>query len=257
MWCNFRNENQNLKRKCYKFVGLRKPPQIASGTNYENYLLTQWKNIIDEQARRRFQQQRQKQQFAFSNDGDSLTEEMSRPDFTYKLPVQYSSFGSEDEIPFAVGPGHPKFYDKIPNTNKDPAKTEQMMSYKNVLNSENDPVHLTSDGILSYKVKAPMNVNPKIIPYDDALNADTDNSYEMTNSQDVLTREDVEKLLENLERKGQGKAILNGLQPFTQSQSDVAKKPVDLNSAWVIAVIAGVSAAFTVGLLAIGIGWYT
>lgn len=180
---------------------------------------------------------------------------MSGPGFTYKLPVQYSSFGSEDEIPFAVGPGHPKFYEKIPNTNKEPAKTgQQMPTYKSVLNSENDPVHLTSDGIPSYKVKAPMNVNPKIIPYDDT---DTDNSYEMSNSQDVLTREDLKKLFENLERKGQGKAILNGLQPFTQLQNDVAKKPVDLNSAWVIAVIAGVSAAFTVGLLAIGIGWYT
>lgn len=110
-----------------------------------------------------------------------------------------------------------------------------------------------------------MNINPKIIPYDYAVNAvvaDTDsadNSYEQSKSQDVLTREDIKKLVENLQRKGQGKAIVNVLQPFTQSmqQNDVAKKPVDLNSAWVIAVIAGVSAAFTVGLLAIGIGWYT
>lgn len=237
-------------------LGLRKPPQLASGTNYENYLLAQWKNIIDEQARRRFQQQRQKQQFSYSN-GDSLTDEASGPGFTYKLPVQYSSFGNEDEVPFAVGPSHPKFYEKIANTNADATKTEPVLTYKNVLNSENDPVHLTSDGIPSYKVKAPMNVNPKIIPYDEALNADLDNSYEMSKSQDVLTREDLQKLFESLQRKGQGKAIVNVLQPLTQSQNDVAKKPVDLNSAWVIAVIAGVSAAFTVGLLAIGIGWYT
>lgn len=204
--------------------------------------------------------QRQKQPFSFSN-GDSLTDdEVSGPGFTYKLPIQYSSYGSDDEIPFAVGPGHPKFYEKLPNQHPNTdttSKTEPVLTYKNVLNSENDPVHLTSDGIPSYKVKAPMNVNPKIIPYDEALNADLDNSYEMSKSQDILTREDLKKLFENLERKGQGKAIVNVLQPFTQTQSDVAKKPVDLNSAWVIAVIAGVSAAFTVGLLAIGIGWYT
>lgn len=216
-----------------------------------------WKNIIDEQARRRFQQQRQKQQFPFANDDDTVTDEISGPDFTYKLPMQYSSFGNENEKPFAYGPNHPKFYEKIPPVNKNSAKIETIHTYKNVLNSEIDPVHLTSDGIPSYKIKAPMNVNPKIIPYDEALNADVDDSYEMSKSQDVLTREDLKKLFENLQRKGQGKAIVNVLQPFTQSQNDVAKKPVDLNSAWVIAVIAGVSAAFTVGLLAIGIGWYT
>lgn len=234
-------------------TGLRKPPQ-SSGSNYENYILTQWKNIIDEQARRRFQQERQQQQFPYSN-GDSLTDEVSGPGFTYKLP--FSSYTSDDEIPFAVGPSHPKFYEKIGNTVKDASKTDPMLTYKNALNSENDPVHLTSDGIPSYKVKAPMNVNPKIIPYKDALNADSENSYEMSKSEDVLTREDLKKLFENLQRKGHGNAIVNMLQPSIQSQNDVAKKPVDLNSAWVIAVIAGVSAAFTVGLLAIGIGWYT
>lgn len=266
------------------YAGLRKPPQqITASTNYEDYILSQWKNIIDEQARRRFQQQRQKQkQFAYANGDDSdangnsehdaLTDDVSGPGFTYKLPVHYSSFGNE----FAVGPENPKFYEKNPNTERVMAEAAAaaaatlaeggslsksdapMLTYRNVLNSEADSVHLNSDGIPTYKVKAPMNINPKIIPYDYA--SDTiDNSYEQSKSQDVLTREDIQKLVENLQRNGQGKAIVNVLQPFTQSmqQNDVAKKPVDLNSAWVVAVIAGVSAALTVGLLAIGIGWYT
>lgn len=215
-----------------------------------------WKNFVDEQARRRLQQQRQQQQYSYSNN-EPQTNDGAGPGFTYKLPVQYQSFGNDDEIPFAYGPGHPKFYEKIGNTIKDPIKTDPVLTYKNVLSSENDPVHLTSDGIPSFKVKPPMNVNPKIIPYEDDLNDDIENSYEMSKSKDVLTREDLKKLFENLERKGQGKAIVNMLPSFSQSQNDVAKKPVDLNSAWVIAVIAGVSAAFTVGLLAIGIGWYT
>lgn len=245
-WCFF----------CFILLGLRKAPPMSSGSNYENYILAQWKNIIDEQARRRFQQERQQQQFAYSN-GDSLTDEVSGPGFTYKLPVHYSLYGTDDEIPFAVGPSHPKFYEKIGNTVQEPTKTDPLLTYKTVLNAENDPVHLTSDGIPSYKVKAPMNINPKIIPYEDALNEDIENSYEKSKSEDVLMREDLKKLFENLQRKGQGHAIVNLLQPSIQSQNDVAKKPVDLNSAWVIAVIAGVSAAFTVGLLAIGIGWYT
>lgn len=258
--------------------------------------MSQWKNIIDEQARRRFQQERQKQQqFAYANgedsdangntDRDSLTDDMSGPGFTYKLPVHYPSFDSYDENAFAVGPEHPKFYEKNPNTERVMAKAAaaaaaaaatlaeggsltksdaSMLTYRNVLNSEADSVHLNSDGIPTYKVKAPMNISPKIIPYDySAINlADSDsadNSYEQSKSQNVLTREDLQKLVENLQLKGQGEAIVNVLQPYTQSmqQNDVAKKPVDLNSAWVVAVIAGVSAALTVGLLAIGIGWYT
>lgn len=240
-------------------LGLRKPPQLPSGSSYENYLLAQWKemkNIIDEQARRRFQQERQQQQqYSFPNN-EQLADEVSGPGFTYRLPIQYSPFTNDEEPPFAVGPGHPKFYEKIGHPIKDStAKSEPVFTYKNVLGSENEPVHLTSDGIF-HKVKAPMNVNPKIIPNDDT-DTDTENTYDISKSKDVLTREDLKKLFENLEQKGQGKAIVNVLQPFTQSQNDVAKKPVDLNSAWVIGVIAGVSAAFTVGLLAIGIGWYT
>lgn len=254
-------EREREKKNVFFFLpGLRKqPPQMSPGSSYENYLLASlnWKNIIDEQARRRFQQQRQQQQYSYSNN-EQLTDEGSGPGFTYQLPVQYPPFSSnDDDVPFAIGPGHPKFYEKVGSSIKDSVKSDAVLTYKNVLGAENDPVHLTSDGIPSYKVKAPMNVNPKIIPFDDASNVDIENSYEMSKSKDILTREDLKKLFENLERKGQGKTIANMLPPFTQSQNDVAKKPVDLNSAWVIGVIAGVSAAFTVGLLAIGIGWYT
>lgn len=161
------------------FTGLRKPPQqIPSSTNFEDYFLSQWKNIIDEQARRRFQQQRQRQQqFAYAANGDtdgdgdatgninhdslSLTDDVSGPGFTYKLPAHYSSFGNnEDEVPFAVGPSHPKFYEKNPNTERTMSAAaasatlaeggsllksgdSNMLTYKNVLNSDADPiVHL-------------------------------------------------------------------------------------------------------------------
>lgn len=151
-------------------AGLRKPPQqIPSSTNYEEYIFSQWKNIIDEQARRRLQAQRQRQQqFAYAANGDdgdsdangSLTDDMSGPGFTYKLPAQYSSFGNDDDVPFAVGPSHPKFYEKNPNTDRTMSAAAaaatlaeggslmkpsdaNMLSYKNVLNSDADSiVHL-------------------------------------------------------------------------------------------------------------------
>lgn len=240
------------------YPGLRRPPQISSNiapnSNYENYLLANLA-IITEQARRRFQERQQQQQYSFQNNNEQLTDEGSGPGFTYKLPIQYSPFSSEnDDVPFAIGPGHPNFYEKNGNSFKDSIKSNPIITYKNVLSTENDPVHLTSDGIPSLKVKAPMNVNPKILT-DNLDDVDTENTYgSLSNSRDVITREDLAKLLENSERNGQGKAIVNVPK---SSNNEVAKKPVDLNSAWVIAVIAGVSAAFTVGLLAIGIGWYT
>lgn len=201
------------------------------------------KSIIDDQARRRFQQERHQQHFSYPNVDER---EMTGPAFTFKLPMQ--PFGNVDEIPFAFGPSHPKFYEK------NPTPTDNVLTYRKALSTDSDLVHFNSDGVSSHVVKAPMNVNPKINPFE---NENDESSNKMSKSNDVITREDWNKLVETLERKGQGKTIVNALQPFTQTRNDVAKKPVDLNSAWVIAVIAGVSAAFTVGLLAIGIGWYT
>lgn len=78
----------------------------------------------------------------------------------------------------------------------------------------------------------------------------------VTQAKNVFTREDILKLMEALQSDGNEEAIVN-VDPH-----DVLKKHVDLdiNTAmgmYVIALIAGVSAAVTVGLLAIGIGWYT
>lgn len=217
-----------------QLIGLRKPPQSGSGSSYD-YLLAQWKemkNIINEQARRRFQQERQQQQqYSFSNN-EPLADEVSGPGFTYQLP-QMPAFSSDEEPLFAVGPSHPKFYEKvgIPIKDETTQSQEPVFTYKKVLGAENDPVHLTSDGIF-HKVKAPMNVNPKIIETnDDNSDADNENTYDISKSKNVWMREDLKKFYENLERTGDGKAIVNVL----QTQNDVAKKPVDLNSAWVIA----------------------
>lgn len=199
------------------------------------------------QARRRFQEQ-QKHLSRISDDD---------PAFTYKLPIQYPFLSNDDETPFAVGPGNPKYYEEF-DEKEISVKTDPLSTYQESLNIDNEsPVGLSSDGIPFYKVKAPMNVNPNVIPYDEKLKNDNDNSYEKSQSMDIPSRDDLQRLLEHLDRMGQGHAIVNHLNPLPHLQNDVDKEPVDLNSAWVIAVIAGVSAAFTVGLLAIGIGWYT
>lgn len=184
-------------------------------------------------------------------------EEIAGPGFTYKLPL-LTDLPNDDMPPFAVGPGHPKYYER----NED-AASDQSDTYKSVSNFADTelmaPVRLSSDGIPSYKIKAPMNVNPKISTYNDVLSSvPSDNSFEVSKSKDVYSREDLRKLIENLDANDKENEIANLLQSNSEKlQADVEKQPVDLDSAWVIGVIAGVSAAVTVGLLAIGIGWYT
>lgn len=199
-------------------------------------LLTQLINIIEEQARRRFQHHRQQEMHR----GQLSTEEVSGPGFTYQLPINYPpSIG--DEVPFAVGPSNPKYYEQnnVNNNNNNPM-------YYNILDNENEtPVRLSSDGIPSYKLRAPMDVKPKINPYNE-------NGYGLSKSKDVIYREDLNNV--ELKKKLQENAMTNAY------QTDVLKKHMELDTAmgmYVIALIAGVSAAVTVGLLAIGIGWYT
>lgn len=173
---------------------------------------------------------------------DPVADEMSGPGFTYRLPIYYP--GQDDAEPFAVGPSNPKYYENDEYGKDLPPNESGLPSsiYYNILHDNEPPVRLSSDGIPSYKLKAPMDVNPKT--------SFADNSYE-SKSKDVLYREDLNRL--EVQKKMQEEALAN-------YQHDVLKKHMDLDAAmgmYVIALIAGVSAAVTVGLLAIGIGWYT
>lgn len=187
------------------------------------------------------------------------------PGFAYRLPIQYLPYETDGMPPFAVGPGNPKYYEKSVDEQLTVDPSYQIASNRD--DAENNaPVRMASDGLPSYKVNAPMNVNPKILSYDDAMNMESDNSEEMSPSKNVYFRDEI-RMLENSENyqedngggiSDEGDDASIEMQSNSEKlQADVEKQPVDLDSAWVIGVIAGVSAAITVGLLAIGIGWYT
>lgn len=165
--------------------------------------------------------------------------QLSGSGFTYQFPINLAS-PNGDEVPFAVGPSNPKYYEKSDANGQINSKNPM---YDGSLDGDNEaPVRLSSDGISTYKLKAPMGVKPKIFSIDK-------NDYELSKSKDVVYRED----LNNMELKKK-------MQETNAYQNDVRKKHMELDTAmgmYVIALIAGVSAAVTVGLLAIGIGWYT
>lgn len=228
--------------------------------------MAQLSNIIEEQARRRFQLQLQQQQIqqqqkhyhgqssaaaAASND-DNIHQEIAAPGFTYQFPTKTEKFLTDKMmIPFAVSPADPRYYESAENSNDNQRKMQSTYEedYQELLAKEDETPSQDSDGVPSYKLKAPMEVRPKIL---------TDKSK----STDVMTREDLKSLVEKLERNGQEGVIINNGQYLKNrvEQDMITKTQLEMDAAmgmYVVALIAGVSAAVTVGLIALGIGWYT
>lgn len=233
---------------CFAIKGLRKPPptlnqnwQAAQNAEYLSQL-----NFLEENARRRYhqwrlQQQQQQQQLKEQPKTQSVD---SGPEFTYKLPKINEFSQKTGDKPFAYDPSRSEYYE--PAVNDDTSALDSHISsiYYKIMNGINDsPVRLSSDGIPSYKLKAPMDIQPKDLPY-------YESPYDVSKSKDVLYRQDLNKFQKKLQENTLSSAY----------QHDVERKHMEMDTAlgmYVIALIAGVSAAVTVGLLAIGIGWYT
>lgn len=164
-------------------------------------------------------------------------QEEASPDFSYQFAN--SNLPSYDDIvPFALTPADSRYYE---NNMKEGVKLSPNyeVDYQGSLAKEEDKSAFSNnDDIPSSKLKAPMEVKPK---------------YNVLKS-----REDLKSLIEKLQISGQDSAIINNGQFI--HQNDVTKKHLEMDAAvgmYVVALIAGVSAAVTVGLIALGIGWYT
>ncbi|KAG4074101.1 hypothetical protein HA402_014306 [Bradysia odoriphaga] len=237
-------------------TSLRKPPQSPSwgqvqSQNENAYLLSQLTNIIEEQARRHYQQQLQHQKNLQMkhqhNHGPSPPDDdffQRTPAFSYEFPEKTSS---DDTIPFAISPADPRFYDSTTELRDNYERSQDDNVQYAVEQNKLSQSQSTDDKVPSYKMKAPMEVKPK-----------TNNNLS-SKSMDVFTRNDLKLLYEELQKNGQEDVIINsGLNG--RFRSDVIKKHMEMDSAtgmYVVALIAGVSAAVTVGLIALGIGWYT
>uniref|UniRef100_A0A7G3AQY8 Putative neural proliferation differentiation and control protein n=1 Tax=Lutzomyia longipalpis TaxID=7200 RepID=A0A7G3AQY8_LUTLO len=216
------------------FPGLRRAPstKITSNAYDENYL-AQILNFIEEQARRRFQQKVVEYQLdpSAAHNRPPQSQEMVEPGFTYQFP-EIKQHAPNEPFQFAVGPNDPRFYDtdlELPIRVAEDASLEEHPK-------EEFPY---------YRIKGPINVNPKLKQVDpDASN-------------EAVSRE-MQGLLQKLSH-----GMPNGgsvLDPNLLARHDVIQKPMDIEAPvgmYVVALVAGVSAAITVGLLAVAIGWYT
>lgn len=229
--------------------GLRKlPPSRNVNAEKEaenaNLIARLYRIFIEGETRRRFQhpQFNRKQPIAFDTHPFELpwssppVQEVAVPGFTYQFPIEKmnlaSSGGSDATIPFAVSPNDPRFYE---STETDQDQQQMAFDYGKDyqtmiggISGANYGVAINNvDRTPSVNIKAPMAVHPKVGG---------------SNGRRVDTSES---------------AIINNGQYL--QRSDVIKKHLDLNTVdiYVVAVIAGVSATLTVGLIAIGIAWYT
>lgn len=166
------------------------------------------------------------------------------PDFSYEFPEKTPS--SDDATPFAISPADPRYYDSTTELRDNYDRSQDDNIQYGIEQNKVSQSHNTDDVIPSYKMKAPMEVKPK-----------TNNNLLSSKSMDVLTRNDLKLLVEQLQKNGQedviinsginGISSINGINGLnSRFRNDVIKKHMEMDSAmgmYVVALIAGVSAA--------------
>lgn len=187
-------------------------------------------DLIEEQARRRFLEHLQRFQLNRNILQRTEQEETSRPAFTYQLPLKNNA-DLDKPIEFAVNPSDPRFYDNIPEIDTD----------------ENDNIDKSVDNIAKdYDSEPSHKSNPNLPP----------------SPQDIKPKLPVyHHKQKQLDNRLKYKEPIIGENLMPQRVNGVVQRPVEMDGAfismYIVALIGGISAAVTVGLISVGIGWYT
>lgn len=211
------------------FPGLRrtKPNQVGHSSWISNdareapEFLKTINELIEEQARRRFLEHLQRFQLNRNILQRAELEEAARPAFTYQLPLKNHA-DLDKPIEFAVNPSDPRFYDRILGV--DPEKTN---------NAENLEPEIVPDQELVNLPPSPQDIKPKLPIYHNQQSLDNNMRYKDQRVDDNV---------------------------LSQRANGVIQRPVEMDGAmamYIVALIGGISAAVTVGLISVGIGWYT
>ncbi|XP_065094606.1 uncharacterized protein LOC135715125, partial [Ochlerotatus camptorhynchus] len=145
--------------------------------------------------------------------------EVAGPAFTYHTSPLNRHQNQNDPIEFAVDPSDPRFY----NPSVDSAYSKTNFEDENTPEQEllhSNPIKNLPPSPQDIKPKLPINVNQQSLDY----------------------------------------KLGNKEQRYDVSVSGVIQRPVEMGGAitmYIVALIGGISAAVTVGLISIGIGWYT
>lgn len=214
----------------------------------ENYL-SQILNFIEEQARRKFKENLRKSYQPKQNDEENpeeIEDALNRI-FTFNMPELKGDVPAINEpFDFGVAPNDPRFYNKNPS-NQQMEEEEDVVRYSNSM----DGLEKDSNEGPYMRIKGPLIVNPKPNP----------DSFHKS--------KDMQGLLHKWGRNNNNNAVPGGFDsrlppgaPSLMHGQEVVQRPVPVTeqapvSIYAVALIAGVSAAITIGLIALGVGWWT
>ncbi|XP_055597211.1 protein cab-1 [Uranotaenia lowii] len=183
--------------------------------------------LIEEQARRRFLDHLQRLQLNRNILQRAEMDDVNRPAFTYQLPLKTHA-DLDKPVEFAVDPSDPRFYDRYSNVDTENAGASDNQrapdQFADNVNPHNPNVNLPP---------SPQDIKPKLPIYQN-----------QPHHQHKLNYKD-QRIQENL---------------VPQRVNSVMQRPVEMDGAmamYIVALIGGISAAVTVGLISVGIGWYT
>lgn len=244
-----------------EFPGLRKPPT--------NWVPTEEKDVNSELlalARIRAIWMEHNARLKLMQQLEQITREKEMLEREQSYPIEESNSGKIEEIPdvfdypsnvdtaskdnlfskmntqFAYGPKDPRYWMTEPYKPRQFIKTQQPSIVEYEMDVEDEPTHDTkitkqqmkqpTDAVPTFNVKAPMIPKPKLQSTKQGTTIDNNHN----------NNEQTEKV------------------PEQKGQQSVVQKPIKLDDGigiYVVAMIAGVSAAITVAVIAVGLGWYT
>lgn len=171
-------------------------------------------------------------------------------DFTYKFPVNGAIEGDDqDSIPFAVDPSDPRFYALNP-PNEDSYEEYNPEDRKTSLNSPEAIKNL--DGTNIYHRAQSSSSAANLTPMKPVQNVAPSNSR---------GRNDINALIEKLQKEGDSGVMVNSEEVSKNNDEHIVlRQHLGIGGEvgmYLVALIAGISAAITVGVIALGIAWYT
>ncbi|KAG5675533.1 hypothetical protein PVAND_005429 [Polypedilum vanderplanki] len=247
-----------------EYPGRRRHQYNQQNVNEKEFLIEQLSNFIDQQARRKFQQQfhmhHQKQYAPISN------QEIPGHDFTFQIPpIVNTDFNTvnNEPIDFAVHPFDSRYYESSPQQTYDEGEVIDEENEK-IETSENEDDNdeeiesiksLDPNPELTREILTEHKGNKILIP--SPMHVHDTPASALSFSSSTTGDSQPQRILHRPQKQQLQQQLLN-----KQTASDVLQKPLQVEfdnttSLYIVALIAGLSCAFSTGLIALGLMYWT
>lgn len=201
-------------------------------TDEKQYLIEKLSDFIDQQARRKFLQQIQYQSHLQQYQQQEQPQEIPGPGFSFELPpTLIKSNNDNEEIQFAVPPFDSRYYEQIPLL---------------VENDDDDDDNIAVDEV-------PVETETATTAKSNKAVVETKNKILIPSPMHVLDSQSND-LNSRILHRAQQKQQQSQLQKNQRQENDVLQKPMQVDfdnttSLYIVALIAGLSCAFSTGVI--------